>query len=239
MQAPDLLVIVQARMTSQRLPGKVLRPLAGRPLLGHLCDSLLQAIEPAQLVVATSSDPSDDPIEEFCRRSGLSSFRGDLNNVASRFLEIIQTRRPVSFARVSADSPLLDYRALLKGVQEFEHGEFDLVSTVGGGGFPSGMNIEIIRAASFVQAYPRFRKPEHFEHVTRFFYERPDEFKIRTLFSSLPAQEDGRSYKFSVDTPEDWSRMEKLFSFFERPHYYYSLMQKCQYYRLSVTKDGS
>src|SRR5947207_1002273 len=102
--------IIQARMTSSRLPGKVLQSMHGRPMLQYLLDRLARAQGVSDIVVATSIDRSDDPIERFCSAAGVACVRGPLLDVAARFHEVLETWPLDAFVRVSADSPLLDQR---------------------------------------------------------------------------------------------------------------------------------
>src|SRR5438552_13589075 len=102
--------IIQARMTSSRLPGKVLQPMHGRPMLQYLLDRLSRASGVSDVIVATSGDRSDDPIERFCHAAGVKCVRGSLLDVAARFLDVLAAWPLDAFVRVSADSPLLDQR---------------------------------------------------------------------------------------------------------------------------------
>ena len=101
-------VFVQARMTSQRLPGKVMLEVAGRPVLAYLLERLAHCQRTSMVVVLTSRDPSDDAVADFCQRQGLECFRGDLHNVARRFADALDHYGVEGFVRISGDSPLLD-----------------------------------------------------------------------------------------------------------------------------------
>ncbi|HUE14627.1 MAG TPA: NTP transferase domain-containing protein, partial [Planctomycetaceae bacterium] len=120
--------IVQARMNSRRLPGKSLRPLCGKPMLQYVLENLAQLDELAETIVATSTDPSDDPIAEFCERVGTACFRGPLDNVAERFLQALRTHDLSAFVRISGDSPLLDPRLVARAVALFAESAVDLAS---------------------------------------------------------------------------------------------------------------
>ena len=103
-----MLVIIQARMNSNRLPGKVLRELHGKPVLGWTIKRVREASQIKRIIVATSHHQSDDPIEDYCRSTGEVCYRGSLNNVANRFAEILKIEKAEAFVRISGDSPLID-----------------------------------------------------------------------------------------------------------------------------------
>ena len=137
--------IVQARMSSMRLPGKSLRPLCGKPMLQYVLESLAQVDELAETIVATSSDPSDDPIAEFCDQFGSVCFRGSLDHVAERFLQTANARGLSAFVRVSGDSPLLDPRFVARAVDLFVESNADVVTNVFPRTYPPGMSVELVR----------------------------------------------------------------------------------------------
>lgn len=224
----EIVYIVQARMGSKRFPGKTLYPIQGKPCLEHLLDSLFQHAGKSEAVIATSSNPEDDQIEEFAKSRDLQLFRGDPENVAYRFKLILETSKAASFVRLNGDSPLLDYRILVEAERIAEASSADIVSTVALRGVPSGMNVELFRSALFLKHYPKFSKPEHFEHVTSYFYENRSQFGIIPISCGINKPTD---YKFTFDTPEDKERLVRFFSALQKPHYLYTLEEKCRIYR--------
>lgn len=217
----DFLVIVQARMNSTRFPGKVLYEIKEKPVLQHILDSLLCCCSRSQIVVATSSHEFDNPIEGFCTETSITCFRGPLDNVAERFLGVLEKYLPEAFLRISGDSPLFDYRTIENACALWK-GELDVLTTVGGYQ-QSGMHVEFVRADTFRDAYPDFNLPGHYEHVTQYFYEHENSFRILRLKSPLPMNE---KLKFSFDTPDDLRIIERVFNRMERPHFTYTLGEK-------------
>jgi spore coat polysaccharide biosynthesis protein SpsF len=220
-------------MGSKRFFGKTLFPIHGKPSLAYLIDSLLQSFERSKLFIATSISKDDDKIVEFCQDNKLNVFRGDEYNVASRFKKILEENVADYFLRLNADSPLFDYRIaedIIKTYHKlnFDNESIDLISTVIGRTFPSGMNVELLDSAAFLKAYENFSNPDHFEHVTKYFYEVVKNFNIITMESRI---ENPEKYKFSFDTVEDKSRIEKIFDKFNKPHYFYTLQEKCSIYK--------
>ena len=205
--------IVQARMSSQRLPDKVLTMVNGKPLLQYLLERLNHCSSIDQTVVATSEDKSDDPIAVFCHEYGALCFRGPLKNVAKRFYMVIEKYNLDAFVRVCCDSPMLDQKLIDQGVQLF-NGEFDIVTNISPRSYPVGQSVEVIRTSTFKKVYEKMSKPDHFEHVTKYFYENSDEFRIKNFSND----KDLSSYRLVVDTPEDLKRIEKIIGSMTRPH---------------------
>ena len=117
-------------MSSRRLPGKVLRPLAGQPTLQYLLERLARCEQVDRVIVATSTESSDDPVAAFCESAGTLVHRGPLEHVAARFGETVERFGLDAFVRVTADSPLLDQRLVDRGVALYRDGEFDVVTNV-------------------------------------------------------------------------------------------------------------
>jgi spore coat polysaccharide biosynthesis protein SpsF len=211
--------IVQARMSSRRLPGKSLRPLCGKPLLQYVLESLAQLDELAQTVVATSTDPSDDPIAEFCERFGSPCFRGSLDNVAERFRQASRTHDFSAFVRVSGDSPLLDRRLVARAIALYDESRADLVTNVFPRTFPAGMSVEVVRSESFERVVHSVTDPDDREHVTSFFYRHADQFRIVNFARDVPR----RDVHLAVDTPEQFDFVARIVTRMTRPHWEYSL----------------
>ncbi|HET7568269.1 MAG TPA: NTP transferase domain-containing protein [Gaiellaceae bacterium] len=191
--------VVQARMSSQRLPGKVLAPLAGRPALAWL----LERLAGFEVVVATSGEPSDDPVAAFCAERGVECFRGPLADVAARFAGAVERYGLDAFVRVNGDSPLLDPALVARGIELFRATEPDLATNVFPRSFPPGQSVEVVRAETFLAARPEFDERDR-EHVTTFFYARPERFRIENFAAAAPYE--GPSH--ALDTAEDLARLE-------------------------------
>ncbi len=222
-------MIIQARMGSERFPGKVMFRLSGRTAIGHLLDAVRQVYDPGNIYVVTSRDSANDPLVDFCSSGGYQVYRGDEKNVASRFREILEVRDTELFVRLNADSPLMDCGTIVEAMETALAASRDMVSTKGGKGVPSGMNVEVLRAESFLKAYGDFTDGGHFEHVTAYFYEHADLYTILSVSPDTGGQDPARC-KFSFDTDEDRLRIERVFASLTMPHYTYTLGQKCRIY---------
>jgi spore coat polysaccharide biosynthesis protein SpsF (cytidylyltransferase family) len=223
----NLAVGVQARMSSRRLPGKVLLPIAGKPMLGYLLDRLERCPGAPPVVVVTSGGADDDPVAAFCSRRRVDCFRGDLENVASRFAAVAEQRGLDGFVRVCGDSPLLDGRLVERALHLLRQGGCDVVTNVFPRSYPPGQSVEAIRADAFRRACELMSQPEDFEHVTKVFYQHPARFRVRNFTAPSAFGE----VHLAVDTPEHLRLIEAVFRQMGRPHHEYGLDEVVKLYR--------
>jgi spore coat polysaccharide biosynthesis protein SpsF len=201
----SLLAIVQARMSSRRFPGKVLAPFLGRPLVVHVVDALRRAVPDARVVVATSDDPSDDPLAAYLASGSVTVFRGPLDDVFERFRQCV-TRYPAEWLlRVSADSPMLDPAVIARVVERAADG-VDLVTTIFPRTFPRGANAEVLRVSTMMAIDRAELSAADREHVTQIYYRQPERFRIENVESGQPALAES---SVAVDTVEDLHRLER------------------------------
>lgn len=205
--------VVQARMGSRRLPGKVLATLAGRPVLEWLLEGLEHATALDAVVVATSDDASDDAVAAFCARAGVLCHRGPLDDVVARLLGAAQENGLDAIVRVNGDSPLLDQRLVDRGVELFRASGADLVTNVRPRTFPPGQSVEVMRTDALARAHGGDTSPEEREHVTGPLY--GVGFQVVRFETDPPRTSPG----LTLDTPEDRSYLEAVIGSFERPHY--------------------
>jgi spore coat polysaccharide biosynthesis protein SpsF len=203
----SVIAIVQARMSSRRFPGKVLTPFKGRAILEHVLTAVEQVLPPANVLIATSVESSDDAIVDFAAARGTRVFRGDLANVLARFQDAAKPQKDVEWIlRVNADSPLLDAE-VLHHVLAARGPDVDVVTTTQPRTFPKGRNAELMRRMLLLRINAAAVTSEEREHVTSFFYNRPRKFRIRNVESGHP---EWANVSFAVDTPEDLTRLERL-----------------------------
>jgi len=202
-----MLALVQARLSSKRLPGKVLRPLAGRPLLTHLIERLVETRALSSVVVATSDQVDDDPIAELCARGGVRCYRGPLDDVAERLARAAEWMGAEAFVRICGDSPLTDPALIDAVVELYRSADIELATNVQVRTFPKGLSVEAVRVAALRRAQ-RMMEPGEAEHVTQVFYRRPEEFRIANLTSG----HDWGSVQMSIDTAQDFALAERMFA---------------------------
>ena len=199
-------IVVVARMTSSRLPGKSLLTLAGDTVLGRVLTRTRQSQEADCLIVATSSHPTDDPIAEWCLDRQVPCFRGPLSSVAQRVFEAAQAVKATGFVRVSADSPFIDTTLIDHAIRLFRHQEVDLVTNVFPRTFPKGESVEIISTDVLGGLLLDGLTPDQQEHVTKAFYDSPDRFSIISFTAAdvgSLAQGDHSLVQLSIDTEGD------------------------------------
>lgn len=202
--------IIQARMSSRRLPGKVLKLLGGQPLLGRMLARVRRAERLDDVVVASSTEPEDDVIAAYCSQAGVPLLRGPLENVAQRFSMAMEAWPADVYVRLCADSPLMDPAVIDAVVARFEAEKPDLATNVHPRSFPAGLSVEAINAATFRDAFPRFTTTPQREHVTRFFYEHADCYRIENVVNPSPLP----PMDLSVNTEEQWQLLTRLWEAF-------------------------
>ncbi len=208
--------VVHARMSSARLPGKVLAPLAGRPALGWVLERLEHAELLDALVVATSDDPSDDPVSAYCEERGTACHRGSLDDVAARVLDAAREHELEALVRVSGDSPLLDQRLVDRGVQIMRVSAPDLVTNVRPRTFPPGQSVEVVDVDALERAHAPGASAEEREHVTGPLY--AGDFAIVRFAAETPCTEP----PMTLDTAADHARLEGILLAMDRPHWEYA-----------------
>lgn len=214
-----IIAIIQARMGSQRLPGKSLARVDGRPLLQMVLERVHRCIAIDGCVVATSIDSSDDAVAHFCQTHGEPVFRGSLADVASRFREVARRESCDAFVRVNGDSPLIDPRLIDQGIGRYCACNYDLVTNVHPRTYPRGQSVEVVRTSAFERAYSLMSEPADFEHVTRVFYRRADDFRIGSFRHVC----DLSGVQMSVDSADDLERVRRIAARMTRPHVEYGL----------------
>lgn len=210
-------IVIQARMSSERLPGKVLMSVNGKPLLSFLIERVAKGIPDFPLIVATSVEKSDDPVVQFCRDMGVRCHRGSLNDVAVRFRDIVISERLSGFVRLNGDSPLLDPTVIQTALQVFAKKSPDLVTNTKQRSFPVGQSVEVLDGKSYVASYEKFHSSDHYEHVTKYYYDHSEDFNIVNFMNTVDMQKE----TLSVDTQEDFDVFVQLVSSLTKPHWQY------------------
>jgi len=202
------IAIIQARMSSSRLPGKVLKPLAGKPMIWHIVQRARACQLIDEVVVATSSEPSDDLLADFCSESNIRCHRGSLTNVLSRYIEVLEKTPQDYFVRITGDCPLIDPEFIDKQLLALQSHDADLVwldpsvSVLEGQGAHSARSLKFIASKS--------QHPDDLEHVgSRYLAEHPDAFRI--IGMRPPEYLANLNWRITIDEAKDYDMMQHLY----------------------------
>ena len=206
MSSQSIVAVVQVRMSSRRLPGKALRAIRGRALLGHVIDRIRRCRTIDGLWIATSTDPDDDAIAEFARTEAVEFYRGALDDVAGRLVGAAVAARADALVRINADSPLIDPAIVDRAVELYRSQRPDLVSNVVRRTFPKGQSVEVVAVAALKRAIEAMTTPDEREHVTPWFYANPTRVRI----IGFERTDQRPQMQLSVDTMEDLQRVEAI-----------------------------
>jgi spore coat polysaccharide biosynthesis protein SpsF len=194
-----ILAVVQARLSSTRLPGKVLAPVLGRPMILRQLERLARSSRIDQLVVATSTDRSDDPLAELLESENVVYRRGSLTNVADRFLQVAREFTPDSIVRLTADCPLADPAVIDTIIEAHVSSGADYTSNVLERTYPQGLDAECVTLAAFERLLASPLTDAEREHVTLGVYSRPDDYRLQSVTQEV----DRSNLRWTVDLPED------------------------------------
>lgn len=198
----NTLIIIQARMGSSRLPGKVLMPLGESSVLDYVVTRCRKVTPIIDVIVATSRNELDDPIVEWCRKAGVFCFRGSEEDVLTRFIEAAYMYNPDYVMRVTADCPFIDYDSAMEAIQVMVAKPSDLLAYSNYSLFPRGLPIELIAYSALRHINNSGPELRHREHVTYYANEYPDKF-TRTFIEVPPALRYPQ-LRITLDTVEDY-----------------------------------
>jgi spore coat polysaccharide biosynthesis protein SpsF len=215
-----ILAILQARVSSTRLPGKVLKPILGRPMLARQIERVRRARRIDELVVATSTEAEDDAIAGLCRAERVALFRGSLTDVLDRFYRAAKTKHPSHVVRLTGDCPLTD-PTIIDGIIEFGvDGDYDFASNGIRRTFPRGLDASIVKMRCLEEAWREATLPAEREHVTPFLYSRPQRFRLGRFTQA----QDLSALQWSVDTAADFEFVASVYEALHpaKPNFRYS-----------------
>jgi spore coat polysaccharide biosynthesis protein SpsF len=199
--------IVQARMASTRLPGKVLLPLAGKPMLAQQLERLRRAKRIDKLLVATTTDASDDEVVALASNLAVDAYRGSADDVLDRFYRAALPHRPSYVVRLTADCPLADWSLIDGVIDHAVSGAFDYASNTLRPTWPDGLDVEVMTFAALESAWTEARNPVEREHVTPFIVARPERFR----HGSAEHEPDLSAMRWTVDEPRDYAFVRRVY----------------------------
>lgn len=232
----NIVAIIQARMSSSRLPGKVLLDIAGEPMLVRVVKRTGRSATVNQVIVATTTDPSDDGLVQFCIGRGYPCFRGSLNDVLDRYYQAAKTYEADIILRITSDCPVIDPGLIDELVMAFLQGEKDPKSLLFDFAanrlpppwhrtFPIGLDMEICSFTALERAWKEADQTFQREHVMPYFYEGLELPGVRPLFSSyysprgfhillINHSPDYGALRWTVDTPQDLELLRQVYNHF-------------------------
>ena len=212
MMAEKVVAIVQARMGSSRLPGKVLLDLGGAPVLGRVVARLRRARRLNWMGVATTTDPSDGPLAEFCAGLGLPCWRGSTLDVLDRFVQAGRAAQADVVVRITADCPLIDPE-IIDTVLQFNLAHpnaYDYVSNLHPATFPDGNDVEVVPLEVLHAAWFHADKPFEREHTTPYIWDNPSKFYIGNV-NCAGRKNYSMTHRWTLDYPEDYEFVKSVY----------------------------
>jgi spore coat polysaccharide biosynthesis protein SpsF len=200
--------IIQARMASTRLPGKIMADLAGQPLLERVVHRARQARSLDLVTVATTDRPADDAVARFCKEANISCFRGNENDVLDRYYQAAKCFEADIVVRLTADCPLLDPIVVDKVVSAFRLGDYDYTSNTIKPTYPDGLDTEVFRREALERAWHEANLTSEREHVTSYIWKHPDLFRL----SNVEHSEDLSALRWTVDEPQDLEFVRRIYA---------------------------
>jgi spore coat polysaccharide biosynthesis protein SpsF len=202
-----IVAVIQARMGSSRLPGKVLMDLGGSTVLSRVVARLRRSRLINQVVVATSTSGGDDAIARACESLRVPCFRGLEDDVLGRYYDAAQEFGAEAVVRVTADCPIIDPEIVDQTIKIFHGKSVDYAANDVPRTFPRGLDTEVFTMSSLKLAWEQAREPHQREHVTPYFYEHPEIFRI----ASLVGEGDRTRYRWTLDTEDDLKLLRAIY----------------------------
>jgi spore coat polysaccharide biosynthesis protein SpsF len=206
----NVVAIIQARMGSTRLPGKVLMDLGGKTVLARVVDRLRRATRVKEIVVATTDSAADEAIVQECHQLEVLTFRGSELDVLDRYHEAARVFAARAVVRITSDCPVIDPELVDETVRMFHDQRADYASNSLMPSYPRGLDTEVFTTVALERAWREAREPYQREHVTPYFYEHPELFNVISLRSRI----DYCQYRWTLDTAADLTLLRKIYARF-------------------------
>jgi spore coat polysaccharide biosynthesis protein SpsF len=205
-----IVAIVQARMTSGRLPGKVLMKILGKPVLWHVVTRLSWSRLIEKVVVATTTNEKDIPLVKLCKEMLIDVFRGSEMDVLDRYYRAAKHYHATTVVRITADCPLIDPRIVDRIIRCYleDKERFDFVSNNHPATFPDGLDTEVFSFEALEKAWKNAKKPYEREHVTPYIWDRPEKFKIGNVENN---EDLSTTERWTLDYEEDLELIKAIY----------------------------
>lgn len=198
--------IIQARMGSTRLPGKIMKLLAGKTVLEHVIERVTKSKEINEIVIATTTNEQDDLVVGEAQRLGVKSFRGSEEDVLSRYYYAAKKYNAQIVIRITSDCPLIDFEVVDSIIRNFKSNSFDYISNTLNRTFPRGLDCEVFSFDALEKTFQNAKVKYQKEHVTPYIYENNHLFKINQYCSD----EDNSNFRCTLDTYEDYELIKAI-----------------------------
>ena len=207
-----IVIVVQARMSSSRLPGKVLLPILGKSLLYRMIERLGMISHHAQVVIATSEDETDDVIETEARQMNIACYRGSMNNLLDRHYQAAKHLGARIVLKIPSDCPLIDPVIIDQALDfYFAHpGEYDYVSNLHPATFPDGNDVEIMTMGCLERTWKEAKRSLELEHTTPYIWENPEKFNIGNVIWDT-GLDYSMSHRFTIDYEADYQFIKRVY----------------------------
>lgn len=217
-------IVILARLSSRRLPGKALKDLGGKPSLAYVLERCLRVVSREQLILATSDEAEDAALADFGESQGIAVYRGSLENVASRFYQAAESQNWDYACRINGDNIFLDPAVLALMLQKAASAEYLFLSNVHQRSFPKGMSVEIVSLKYYAQCLPQIAASAYYrEHVMPLLYEvTPAAQRYDHYNKRFPA---AAGQQWALDSPEDWQRAQWILEQMKEAHWHYGLKE--------------
>ena len=201
-----IVAVIQARMTSTRLPGKVMKRILGVPVIGLLLERLQRAKQIHKIIVAAPTDSQNDSLCDYVAQRGIEVFRGDEDDVLDRYYQAVREINPDGIVRITSDCPLLDPKVVDQVVEAYLTNKIDYVSNTHPPTFPDGLDVEVFSFKALEKSWQEAKTKAYREHVTLYMAENASFSKMNVKNSM-----DLSSERWTLDRPEDFDLIEYIF----------------------------
>lgn len=219
-----ILLVVQARLQSTRLPNKTLLPLLGAPVLLRQLERMFAASSPFELVVASTWDPAEDPLVEVVERAGYEVYRGHPTDLLDRHYQIAKQKRADAVVKIPSDVPLIDPAVIDSVLSDYlrDPEAADFWSNLHPASYPDGMDVELMRFEVIEEAWREAKAPHEREHTTPFIWDQPARYRVRNI-PWATGLDYSMSHRFTIDYREDYEQLRAIYQALYSPHRIFGL----------------
>jgi spore coat polysaccharide biosynthesis protein SpsF (cytidylyltransferase family) len=200
------IAIIQARMGSTRLPGKMLMDIAGRPAVAHVVGRVRNAHTVNTVVLATTTEAGDDALADWAEKNGVPCYRGSANDVLDRYYEAAKQYGADVVVRITGDCPLADPAVIDRVVSAYQEGDCEYASNTIQPTYPDGLDCEVFSFVALEKAWKEALLPSEREHATPYIWKHPELFRLK----SVSCDTDYSAHRWTLDTPEDLVFLQHL-----------------------------